>query len=213
MKFTQTMLDEILVDLDGYDVEAIFAGAGQKQIARAYTRIGVEQGKMVKAGFAFDVSTKFTEDRIADLTTTFAKGVSDTALAEVKKALEYAVAEGLSVEEAADIVAGLGPTWTGRAEVVARTEIMRAANLGTLDAWKESGVVVEKVWATADDPCDICAPLDGVTVGIEEPFFKKGDEVPYISGDTEKTYSLNYGDVEAGALHPSCRCCIYALIK
>lgn len=62
-----------------------------------------------------------------------------------------------------------------RAEAIARTEAMRASNEGQLQLWRQAqdkGLLSEtarKVWITAD-PCPICAPMDGETVGINETF-------------------------------------------
>lgn len=62
-----------------------------------------------------------------------------------------------------------------RATTIARTEGMRAANEGQRQLWeqaKQAGLLSGremKVWITAD-PCPICAPLEGETVGIDESF-------------------------------------------
>lgn len=84
-----------------------------------------------------------------------------------------------------------------RSETIARTETIRASNQGQLETWNQAadaglidkGTAV-KVWiVTPDDRlCDICEPMDGVAVGLDEPF--KTDE----------------GDVDAPPLHPNCRC-------
>jgi SPP1 gp7 family putative phage head morphogenesis protein len=78
-----------------------------------------------------------------------------------------------------------------RAETIARTEAMRASNQGVVELWRQAeaqGLLTgreRKVWLVAD-PCPICAPLDGETVGIHESF-SVGQDPP---------------------LHPRCRCTI-----
>ena len=72
--------------------------------------------------------------------------------------------------ELADDVDGIG---LGRATTIARTEIIRAHAEGQLQALEdlgveEVGVMVE--WRTAEDEgvCELCAPLEGVVLKIEE---------------------------------------------
>lgn len=48
-----------------------------------------------------------------------------------------------------------------RAEVIARTEMQRAAAEGALDEYEQSGVVKEVVWRTGPEPCSECAQLNG----------------------------------------------------
>ncbi len=65
-----------------------------------------------------------------------------------------------------------------RARMIARTEIRAATNLGQLSMWREGanqGLIdrstAKRVWdCEGPDPCDICEPMDGVSVGLDEPF-------------------------------------------
>lgn len=78
-----------------------------------------------------------------------------------------------------------------RAQTIARTETMKASNEGQEQLWAQArskGLLdsnARKVWI-AFDPCPICAPLDGETVGIDEDF-SIGTDPP---------------------AHPNCRCTI-----
>lgn len=213
----ESILEQVIADLERADYSIVFADENKQYIERAYRKVGQAQGELIVTGFSFDISTKFAQDNINRLTTTFAKDVTKTALKEIKSVLKNAIAEGMSIYEAKKAIEVLGEKWAYRAEVVARTEILRASNMGTLNAWMQSGVVEEKVWHTAPDACPICFPLDGTTVSLSEPFFKQGAEIDYIdeTGDEPKmkTYTCDYSDVEAGSLHPNCRCTILAVIK
>ena len=62
---------------------------------------------------------------------------------------------------------------------IARTESMRVVNIGQQELWEQAsdqGLFnkdeAKKVWITTDDDllCDFCAPMNGVTVGINEMF-------------------------------------------
>jgi hypothetical protein len=93
-----------------------------------------------------------------------------------------------------------------RAEAIARSEEARAQVRGHLEGWRQSGVVKAKVWRTAGDPCEDCAPMDGVQIGLEETFYDKGDE-------TARGTVLDYEDVEGPPLHTNCNCYVEAVLE
>lgn len=91
--------------------------------------------------------------------------------------LGRALADGLTRgENPIEIARGLSKQLglsRNRAEVIARTEIIRAHAEGQLNAMsdlgvEEIGVMVE--WSTAGDDrvCDLCSPMEGVVLRIEE---------------------------------------------
>jgi SPP1 gp7 family putative phage head morphogenesis protein len=85
-----------------------------------------------------------------------------------------------------------------RADLIARTETMRAANEGQLEAWdqaQEQGLLTGeelKEWITTPDDrlCPICEPLDGVQVARDETFEVDGDQL------------------DGPPAHPRCRCTV-----
>lgn len=102
-----------------------------------------------------------------------------------------------------------------RAERIARTEVIRATNFATEEAYKQSEVVEAKEWLTSKDErlCPFCAPQDGKIIGLSETFFDKGD---VVSGVTEegKSVSLTIGvsNVSSPPLHPNCRCTLIPVL-
>jgi SPP1 gp7 family putative phage head morphogenesis protein len=80
-----------------------------------------------------------------------------------------------------------------RAELIARTETMRAASEGQRLAWaqaREDGLIGEdrkRAWITTgdDNVCDECDAMDGETVGLDEEYSDGSDGPPK---------------------HPQCRC-------
>ena len=88
-------------------------------------------------------------------------------------------------------------------EVIARTEVLGAANGGTLDAWQQSEVVDKKVWLAAldDRTRDSHVDAHGQTVGIDENFI-----VGNGSGPTPGQIGLPEEDIQ-------CRCSMTAIIK
>ncbi len=124
------------------------------------------------------------------------KGIVETTRA----AIADAVVEGLSGEASRkevidDILAAIGDA--ARADLIAHTETMRAANTGLAKSWQQaqekgwlSGDARKRWIAAGDGPppygstCDICLGLNGETVKINESF-SVGDDPP---------------------AHPNCRC-------
>lgn len=106
-----------------------------------------------------------------------------------------------------------------RAENIARTETIRAANMGTQFGWdaaQDAGLLppgTQKVWIATEDSrtCPICAVLDGNTVDLggnfdvsEEAtaFTIEGDEIVVTATRTMKRPSTT----RTPPAHPSCRC-------
>lgn len=85
-----------------------------------------------------------------------------------------------------------------RATTIARTEVIRATNAGQQAVWNDAqqeGLLPlgsQREWiVTPDDRlCELCAPMEGQVVGLQEPF--QSDE----------------GPVDYPPLHPNCRCAI-----
>lgn len=135
-----------------------------------------------------------------------AESYTDTTLTLLQDKLGAALAEGASLDQLIDVVQSIGEfSDEVRAEAVARTETFRTANTAAKETWKQSGVVAEIKWYTARDElvCPYCGPMDGKTVGIDENFFNKGDDVEGADGES---MTVEYADVEAGSLHVNCRC-------
>lgn len=97
------------------------------------------------------------------------------------------------------------------AEMIARTEMVRAANRGKLAGYAQSGVVVGKQWiAVLDDrTCPFCEGMAGKTKPLEANYWDKGD-VMEVNGSTLK---FDYDAILAPPLHPMCRCTLVAVLK
>ncbi len=106
-----------------------------------------------------------------------------------------------------------------RAENIARTETIHAANMGTQLAWEsaqDAGLLppgTQKVWIATEDSrlCPICAVLDGQVVDLGEPF----DVQEQATSFTVDGQSIRVAETEplrapsttlTPPSHPSCRC-------
>ncbi len=92
-----------------------------------------------------------------------------------------------------------------RAELIARTELSKASGFAQEKVYKETGAI-GKQWLTARDErvCYLCSSMnvkfgEGITVGINQNFFDKGDTFP---DGTKNTYD----SIGTPPLHPACRC-------
>lgn len=95
-------------------------------------------------------------------------GITDTTRAIYQEQVDAWLASG---EPLSALSAALEPYLGAvRAERVAVTEVTRLYAEGNLLAWRESGVVEEVMWMTAEDDivmeCPICWPLNGLTEAL-----------------------------------------------
>lgn len=120
------------------------------------------------------------------------KGVTDSMATRMRRTLTDGLVEGRNPR---DIAKGLSEDidiHETRAEVIARTEIIRAHAEGQLDAFEKLGVTeigVEVEWSTAGDDrvCDECADMEGEIYSVEDA----------------------HGMIP---LHPNCRCSFLPLL-
>jgi SPP1 gp7 family putative phage head morphogenesis protein len=136
----------------------------------------------------------------------FTQQINSITEEDLRAVLTKAQKEGWAVTKIRDEIRAVFNGYTkDRAELIARTEVIRSSNMGAKMAYKQAGVR-EIVWLTAKDErtCPICRPLDGKVIGIEQDFFKVGD---VIEGDDGKPYKVTYENISAGGpIHPGCRC-------
>lgn len=134
--------------------------------------------------------------------------MNKTTKSKLRKALSDALENGVGpVETARGIRDIFTEAKSVRALRVARTESLKAANRGALEAYQQSGVVAGKEWYTAEDEqvCQWCGPLDHKVVSIDQNFFHEGES---YMGDKGGTISFNLESIPTPPLHPNCRCTI-----
>ena len=121
-------------------IERTFRNAGQTGLRKA------------RVGIAFNQNAPAAEAWIKARTQRFVQQVAETAWTNLKTRLSDAMNRGSSVEELTDIVRSLPDFAPGRAEMIARTEVIGAYNGGLEEGFRQSGNVASKVWlATLDD--------------------------------------------------------------
>lgn len=147
---------------------------------------------------SFDAGNPHAKEWVKAQALDLVEGISDTTREEIRGLIDDAFEAGntdLDVDELTTRITDLIND-SDRADKIARTETMRAANQGQLEAWdqaEEQGLLTGdelKEWiVTPDDRlCPICEPLDGVQVGRDEPFDVDGEQL------------------DGPPAHPRCRC-------
>lgn len=121
--------------------------------------------------------------------------ITDTLREEIRGAVADALAEGLSAADLGDNIEGLSGFSPERADLIAKSEIIRANAQGQMTAMRNSGVVEQKAWSTSEDG-DTCEDCEG-----------NADE-----GDVDLEDDFPSGD-DAPPAHPGCRCVVVAVIR
>lgn len=174
----------------------------------------VKEGGGVTAGL-FDLSFDAEAPEVMDFLNTykfkFAKKINDTSVKEVRRVITKAIDEGLSARDTRVLLENEFKSWTRfRATKVARSEIIRASNAGSLSVYEQAGVKTV-MWLTAQDErvCPWCEPLEGETKTIRDPWFEFGDtytvEVENAKGDlVDRTLPIDYEEILHPPLHVQC---------
>jgi HK97 family phage portal protein len=199
--------EQLVADLGGV-VQSVVEHFGEDAydaITSAKTAVATE----TKAEGGFDPSsravTQFILNRQNKIT-----GVNDTTYAAIVDALAEGEAAGATIDGLADLVTAVFDQARGyRAETIARTEVVSAANAGAKEGAVQSGVVETQSWLATEDERtrETHAEADGQTVGLDETFTVGDAELAYPGdpdGPPEETIacrcSITFGTDEGPIL-------------
>ena len=146
-----------------------------RTIVEAAGLAAIEDLSEVAAGIAFDVSQYAVQQFIERRAQRFAQRVNETTWNALRESLSQGVANGESIKTLEGrVTAVMGDRIRSTPETIARTEVVGASNGGTLASWKQSGVVVGKVWLASLDGRERdthgANGAHGQRVGINEMF-------------------------------------------
>lgn len=126
----------------------------------------------------------------------FTKSMIATDRDKLVQLLSDGLSNGLSVPEIRNsITETFSSVEKSQAQVITRTEVLRASNQATLDAYEQSGVVEGKQWLTAG-ASDECADYEGQVESLDGNFYQ--DTTEFQDGDPP--------------LHPNCRCVLLPVL-
>ncbi|KKN71751.1 hypothetical protein LCGC14_0418170 [marine sediment metagenome] len=144
------------------------------------------------------------------------KDIDETTRNQLGKALATGLDEAEGVAQLKERVrAVFDKASDSRAELIARTEVVKASNFASQEAWRQTGVVEAKQWFTAgDDRVDpLCMKLDGKVASLNENFFEGGDTFTVVDPDEGRSSIKIVDDVPVPPLHPGCRCVLLPVLK
>lgn len=136
------------------------------------SRFAGTRDEFLRSTFAQPVSRERVE-LLASRTFNDLENVTDDLSARLGRSLADGLTQGQSPRELAREMSADLDISQGRAELIARTEIIRAHSEGQLDSLKNMGVDevgVQVEWLSTDDgrQCEDCASREGTTLTIDE---------------------------------------------
>jgi uncharacterized protein with gpF-like domain len=111
--------------------------------------------------------------------------VTETTRSQIIRAVDYGYRSGQTLPQTASTIRSIIPAIAQyRADAIARTETHGAANYGSNEAAKETGLPLKREWLAAEDERtrESHAEADGQIVGQDEPF-QVGDSLMMYPGD------------------------------
>jgi hypothetical protein len=171
-----------------------------------------------EVSIAFDIENPLVIEELLKQTTRFPAGLINTTEEEIREAIAIGIREGETLDQIADRVeAKLSPSHiANRAQIIARTEGIYAANAGTELGYIQSGVVEGKQWLIAWDErtCSICLDMEGMTAPLGTSIWEKEG---LSLGDVQARYGLDFnytaGEMPHPPIHVSCRCVLIPILK
>jgi hypothetical protein len=170
----------------------------RRQLLAAHTEVAAAAATPAKIkGWKFDDTNPIAIDWIQQHAAETIQDINDTTRSDIKDLVAQAFTDQFDVEELSGRIEDLIGD-SERADLIARTETMRASNEGQSQAWDqatEDGLLTgteDQVWiVTPDDRlCPICEPADGQTVPLDGRFDVGGEEI------------------DGPPAHPLCRCTV-----
>ncbi len=108
--------------------------------------------------------------------------ITDNTKSQLRTILNRGIEEGLGTDEIARIIRDSGNIGgLKRGKVIARTEIIRASNLGSIEGARNTNLELQKEWISTRDgrTRETHAILDGQVVGLDKPFNVGGFDADY----------------------------------
>jgi hypothetical protein len=175
----------VTVNADNFDAEDGILITTVTDVAAEGIAIGALAGEnMYETPLGLDKYSQIVIDTANKYTSRLVTQINSTTLDYLQKSLATSIKLGETTDQArARIAKRIADP--GRAAMIARTESVNAYQTGMITFGNQSGAV-GKEWQAIIGACQICAPLDGVRVKIDEP------------------YNNDVGPNPPG--HPNCRC-------
>jgi len=206
----EIVIPNILFDKDRWD--PIATQLAQRELADSIRIAGGDSLNNL-VGISFDMNTEAVQEFILAESAKFTAKLNETTLSGLTATLQDGVRLGESIPKLRDRIQNIFTTATkSRAEMIARTEIIKSSNFAAEESFVQSGVVEGKEWVTAFDErtCQMCMDMDGKTMGLGKAFFNEGSSHTWSDGSETL---FDYEDIVDPPLHPRCRCSILPILR
>jgi SPP1 gp7 family putative phage head morphogenesis protein len=175
-----------------FNLDLVKYGVVVQGTIRKNYEIGLEKAeKVTEMNFvpnmdAVEFLESYTFDNIKDMT--------DDMKGKLRGELERGIMAGEGSPVLSKRVKDILDVSKTRAEVISRTESMRAVNMGQLQGWKDSGFDVEKKWDAHLDgkTSEVCKSLNGQWIDVNSTFSWKGEEFQSPPAHPNCRSSLDY---------------------
>jgi hypothetical protein len=161
--------------------EAVYVRVGEAFAKETFNGLKSHYGYQIK-----DIEFSPFDEAIRAWVATFAGerivGITSTTQAMIQKLLQRAIDEGMGVAKAQALIRSEFTTMSRiRAERIARTEIVSASNLGSIEAARSTGLTLQKNWLSTRDARtrEAHAEVDGQVAELEGYFIVDGEELAY----------------------------------
>jgi len=196
-----------------------YVGVGIDLLTPLLKEILITQG--VEAMLTLNVDTSYSlldaaRKYLNTKPTKLAKSITETAYTRVRESLAEGIKDGESIKELSDrVIEQYTSLEVYQAENIARTEVSRATNFATTDAFKQSGVIEGKEWVVTPDDrlCEFCQSMESEynsKAGLDDDYFKIGD---IVNGTEGGRMTVDFDDVNGPPLHNNCRCVLKSVEK
>lgn len=194
-KTTKAADATIQIAFDGFDDE--YLPQVQSINIDTLTAVALYAGKeamsQVKPDDTFNLQNPRVVNWLKEHALADATSIIETAKDEVRRRISDGVDNGLSVQEISDMIASFFDTQSEwRALRIARTEVISGYAQGSIEAYKQSGVVEKKQWLTNGATDDLCLENQAQGPIPLDESFASGDDAP--------------------PLHPNCRCVLQPIV-
>lgn len=135
-----------------------------------------------------------------------AKNYNAETVRQLKEIMLTAETNGYTLAQTKAAVEGVYEVARGyRAERIARSESSAAANLSTVEGYRQVGYITGKEWFTNPGACQYCNSLNGRIISLDKNFVELGDK---IVGEDGSAYSVDYEAIQGPPAHPNCTCTV-----
>jgi SPP1 gp7 family putative phage head morphogenesis protein len=202
--------DEIL-DWDEWTIR--FDEFGQLLLTDIIGDWGPEILNQLIIGISFDIDLPYVQEFIKDHSYRMAVNVNETTKNQLRNLFAQATIDGDSVPQ---IEKKLRAMFTDvgkiRANMIARSEVIRAHNAGAEASYLQSGVVNYKQWWASKGErrtCVFCNAMHGKIIPVGATYFQQGDRFTITDSEGKiQTLKLDYDDIRYPPFHVRCRCAL-----